>query len=282
MEIQPVPVSQTVVCQYSAYLARRLKPSSVRQYLNVIRLLHLESGYDNPCVDNWMLKSTLKGMERTLGSDVTRKEPINPEMLISIKKHLKLHELKDAMFWAVCLVLFFGTFRKSNLMPNSKGEFSAAKQFVRSDFVVAPSGDIYLTVRWSKTIQCKEREYMVKLPKLSGSLSPACAVLRAFGLVPLPPGMPAFVSDITGTPMTGKDFQKILKDKLKYCGYDTKIYSSHSFRRGSAVWAMKSGIPSEVVKYMGDWKSSAYLAYLDTVPKSMYEFYSNKFCSHLP
>ena len=39
--------------------------------------------------------------------------------------------------------------------------------------------------------------------------------------------------------------------------------SSHSFRRGGAVWLLSCKVPGEVIKVMGDWKSKAYLAYLD-------------------
>ena len=45
MAVPPVPASHTLISMYAAYLARRLKARSVRQYINVVRLLHLESGY---------------------------------------------------------------------------------------------------------------------------------------------------------------------------------------------------------------------------------------------
>lgn len=123
MGIPPVPVSAPVVAQYAAFLARRLKPSSVKQYLNIVRLMHLECNEPNPCADSWYLKSTLRGIERLKGCEVSRKHPISPEMLIAIRSVLSLSQAYDAMFWAVCLVLFFGTFRRSNLLPATKDKF---------------------------------------------------------------------------------------------------------------------------------------------------------------
>ena len=41
--IAPVPISQTDLGRYIAYLSRKLTFSSVRQYLNIVRLLHLEN-----------------------------------------------------------------------------------------------------------------------------------------------------------------------------------------------------------------------------------------------
>ncbi|KAK7089168.1 hypothetical protein V1264_024786 [Littorina saxatilis] len=52
MDIMPVPVNEQTVAQYAAYLARRLKPSSIKQYINIIRILHLESGLPHPFKDS--------------------------------------------------------------------------------------------------------------------------------------------------------------------------------------------------------------------------------------
>ena len=41
----PLPVSQETLLCYVAYLARKLSASSIPNYLNVVRLLHLEAGY---------------------------------------------------------------------------------------------------------------------------------------------------------------------------------------------------------------------------------------------
>ena len=68
---------------YSGISKERLCFSSIQQYLNIIRLLQLESGYDNPLADNWMLKSVLQGIKRVKGNSVAHKEPITPDIGIS-------------------------------------------------------------------------------------------------------------------------------------------------------------------------------------------------------
>ena len=40
LNILPVPVSNVAVAKYAAYVARRLMPSSVKQFLNIIRTVH--------------------------------------------------------------------------------------------------------------------------------------------------------------------------------------------------------------------------------------------------
>lgn len=47
-----------------SYLSRKLCFTSVRQYLNVVRILHVEAGMPNPLEGNWYVSSILKGVRR--------------------------------------------------------------------------------------------------------------------------------------------------------------------------------------------------------------------------
>jgi site-specific recombinase XerD len=38
--VQSIPVSSQTLCRYVAFLAQNMRPSSIKQYLNVIRVLH--------------------------------------------------------------------------------------------------------------------------------------------------------------------------------------------------------------------------------------------------
>ena len=82
----PVPANEKTIAMYAAYLARRLRPASVRQYLNIVRAMHLEAGLSNPLKDSWFTSSTLKGIDRVKGTAVNRKNPITPDILLRIKK----------------------------------------------------------------------------------------------------------------------------------------------------------------------------------------------------
>jgi hypothetical protein len=54
---------------------------------------------------------------------------------------------------------------------------------------------------------------------------------------------------------------------LKYClreiGVDPSRYSGHSFRRGGATFAHRLGVDPLLIKHMGDWRSDAYMRYID-------------------
>ena len=282
VNVVPVPASGDIVAQYAAFLARRLAPSSVKQYLNVVRLLHMESNFPNPCEDNWILKTTLTGIDRLLGTPTVRKTPVTPSLLLQLHSQLDMRLPLHAMFWAAALVMFFGTFRKSNLFPDKSHQFCSDKQFTRKDFVVCPDGTVLIHVKYSKTIQFKQRSYVVKLFKFNHILCPVSAINAAFLLCELDCSSPAFVQDGSGLPMDGVTFNKLFKESVKRCGKDAKNYSSHSFRRGSATWALQCGVPGEVVQQMGDWKSSCYRLYLDQLPQQVHDHYRQLFISKLP
>ena len=65
--------------------------------------------------------------------------------------------------------------------------------------------------------------------------------------------------------LTYRSFLSKLGECLSRLGFPTGMYASHSFRRGEASFAFQSGVPVELIKMLGDWKSDAVLLYL-TVP----------------
>lgn len=92
---------------YIAYLARTLKPTSINNYLNIVRIIHLESGIINPLEKNYAVNNLKKGIARQLGSPPKQMLPLTSEMLFEIRKNLCLMIPKDLAFWAACCVGFF-------------------------------------------------------------------------------------------------------------------------------------------------------------------------------
>ena len=64
LNINPVPILAMDLGPYVAYLSPKLSISSIRQYLNVVQLLHMKSGQPNPLANKWFLSSILKGLKR--------------------------------------------------------------------------------------------------------------------------------------------------------------------------------------------------------------------------
>ena len=168
LNISPTPISQLDLGRYIAFLSRRLSFCSIRQYLNVVRLIHLDSGFKNPLEQNWYVASILKGVRRVKGDSSLQKLPITLDILRAIFMKLDLKCSFERSFWTACLVAFFSFFRKSNLLVQSHILFDPLRHLCASDVEFTQEGAV-LTVRWSKVIQFKERILHIPLPRIQNS-----------------------------------------------------------------------------------------------------------------
>ena len=99
----------TLKC-YITILARSLKSTPIPGYLNIIRLIHIESGYEDPFINNFELNCLKRGVQRLKGTPPEPKLPITPDILYQIKETLCFVNPFDVAFWAACLIAFFGFF----------------------------------------------------------------------------------------------------------------------------------------------------------------------------
>lgn len=258
-----MPATSSTICRYAAYLARSLKYNSVKQYLNIIRLFHEEWNLPSPLTNNFALTCTLKGIRRHLGDAVVRKKPITPEFLQKILSNLDVSLAFDATVWAVCLSMFYGLLRKSNVLPKL---FDSSKHLRRRDVEFLPWGAL-LHIRWSKVIQFQSRIFDLPLPRLkSNAMCPVQAIFNCFQFTQgADLDGPAFVYKINGhfLPLTCEAFITRVRHCLALSGVNPSEIASHSFRRGGASFCYAIGLPTDSIKLLGDWRSSCYQSYID-------------------
>lgn len=259
----PVPATTNLLCMYAAFLARKLCFKSIKQYLNIVRILHLEWDLPSPLVDNFHLHSTLQGIKRHKGDATRRKAPMTPQMLLVLQSRLDLSKAEDAAIWAAALVMFFSLLRRSNVLPSSPSSFDTLKHLRQRDLTFTTQG-LVLKVRWSKTIQFRDRELNIPLCRLRHHpLCPTTAMFLALSFTPAaPPDGPALVlpSGSSYRPLTAGRFVEVVQHKLRQAGI-TQDIGGHSFRRGGATWAYNSGVAIDTIRQLGDWRSNAYTAY---------------------
>ena len=130
-------------------------------------------------------------------------------------------------------------------------------------------------MRWSKTIQYRNRTLLVPVP----NSAPIEQFVHAFNLVAAHDSAtlrngPAFVytSGDQIKLLTYTTFTTKLKKLLEQCGYDSSQYSGHSFRRGGATFALNCGVPGHDIKLQGDWLSNAYERYLVGYFAAVYDY----------
>lgn len=204
------------------------------------------------------------GIRRHLGDAVCRKSPITPEHLLHLLSQLDISAPGDANIWAAALVMFFAMLRRGNVLPNSTQKFDMAQHLRRQDVQFTAQG-LVLSIRATKTIQFRERELIIPIPRIHGSpMCPTQAAYQAFKLTPkVPPSGPAFV--VKDTPVQALSaglFLKKVHMALERAKVPHSNISGHSFRRGGATWAYQSGISVDTIRIIGDWKSNAYTKYI--------------------
>lgn len=250
--------------------------------------MHLECGYGNPLINNWSIDILMKGVARDLGLAVERKLPITPDLLLFLYTSLN-NSVFDRVFWAACLFLFFTFLRKSNVFPLSSNSFNPSRHLTRGDILISPKGaqdGVFARVKWSKTIQFKDRIVLSPLPLLNDHpLCPVSALITALEVFPNSPlSAPLFLvpdKSASATPLLYRQFINYLHTKLTSLGFQAKSYSGHSFRRGGASWALAQGIPKELIKVLGDWKSDAVDNYFEIQHETKLAI-SHQFSANLP
>ena len=128
-------------------------------------------------------------------------------------------------------------------------------------------GGLIVYFMYSKTVQFKQRRPFIVLPLCTEPdkrLCPVLALVRAWKVASvklikdplLPVGSGGTVVALSGTLFV--NMLKLYMSRLGLYGY-----TGHSFRRGGACHALFSGVPAEMIMAQGDWRSLAYLDYLN-------------------
>jgi hypothetical protein len=256
--------------QFTAFLAllgRTLAYNTITNYVSMgVRLFHIRHSLPYIGTDHPQVRAALAGIRRTKGDAQTQKLPITIEILRKIRNTLDLTQPNEACFWAACLVAFFCLLRKGNLTANSREGAERDTHVLRRSDVATTEGATTLKLRHTKTIQFQERVLEVVVPGLPDTnICPETALAEYLHMSREATSdilMQTRERDGKWVPYTYQEFMKNLKGALKAVGTDPDLYAGHSFRRGGATWALEIGIPIPAIKALGDWKSDAYLRYI--------------------
>lgn len=265
-KLRPFPASLDTICCFAQFLARSfISVSSITNYIQLVKSLHELMEYNFPHFNQPHLKLVLKGLTKKKAYKPRQALPVTPSILRDLFQVMDLSRPLDAVLWCAFLLGFFLFARKSNLVPPSCGKYSARKHLSRGDIKLAQEG-LMVQINWSKTIQAGERVLLIPLVAIPGSrLCPQAAFINMCRVSPADSSAPAFlVRSGTGVrTLTHASFTKHFRRLLKLAGHKPGGFSGHSFRRGGASFALKAGVSGELLRVHGDWKSLAYLKYLE-------------------
>lgn len=227
----PLPVSPEAVASYIAECTGHLKVGSIQRRLNAIAEAHKTMGLDSPTAAG-IVKNTLKGIKRTLGTAAIQKAPALTDDIRAMvgMADSGLIDLRDR---ALILLGFAGAFRCSEVVGLDIGDLD----FGRDGLTV--------TLRRSKTDQ-EGQGRKVGIPY--GSNPDTCPVrilqtwLEAVGVASGPVFLPINRhGKVRQSRLAPADVARIVKKLALRAGLDPAKYAGHSLRAGHATSAAVAG-----------------------------------------
>ncbi len=265
-QLQSWPASLDTICLFAQFLSRSFATTqAIKNYLSGVKLMHILFDLPFPHIGKPELKLVIRGLARLNPFTPRQALPITPHILLDMYQVMDIQTPLHATLWCCFLLGFYLFARKSNLVPPSRFKFDSSKHLCRRDILLARD-HLLVYIKWSKTIQNGERYLLIPLQALPGSpLCPRAAFVHMCKLLPAGGPRPAFLIPhgqglVT---LTHSSFTRHLRNILALSGHNPTGFSGHSFRRGGASFALKVGIPGELIRAHGDWRSDAYLRYLD-------------------
>ena len=118
------PGSEWTLCLFARFLADSLRPSSIKVYISAVWSLHVDQGFPNPLENCLQLQRVVRGIKRSQGFlPANPCLPISSNIFCIIYAALDLNSFDDHVFWAACLLAYFGFLRSAEFTIHSLSAF---------------------------------------------------------------------------------------------------------------------------------------------------------------
>ena len=264
-----LPASEETLMKFSAYLAKSIKHSSIKNYLAAVRHFHLRNGFSLDCKKMLRLQMVLRGIKRSQGDNIRMRLPITIHHLKLFRMMLALPATTNydtIMFWAAITLAFFGFLRLGELTCNSN--FNTDSHLMPADVTfsneIQPTPAMFVKIKESKTDPFRVGHTII----VGGTNTPLCpvAAMKQYLAIRPPQAGPLFVNSV-GKPLTKQALTLETRKLLAQAGFNASSYTGHSYRIGAATTAAAAKLPSWLIKTLGRWSSDCYERYIQ-IPSS--------------
>jgi site-specific recombinase XerD len=130
-DLPPIPAApETVAAFLAAEAARGIKPATIGRRVAAIRYAHKLAGYDDRPTSSEVVRATVHGIRRTLGTAPVRKAPATAERVVAMAA-LADADLKGVRDRAILLLGFAGAFRRAELVALDVGDLEFCESGMR-------------------------------------------------------------------------------------------------------------------------------------------------------
>ena len=281
-----LPLSEQDVLVFIHWLTfkRGVTSATINNYLSGVRQLHIAKGIDKVELRSQKISTLLDGLKnkemaekRMKGTE--KRKPITLEILRTLKNRLGESGFcgtDQRMIWTASSVMFHGAFRVHEILAKEVKSFDPAFTLLDEDVIIQMrksedrrSGEEF-EVRFRIKAPKENRAGTSEIVDVYETKSGICPI-RAFrkwdSQREKEVGQPIFRFK-DGTPLTGRKFNEILRERLRGLVPDVDtLISSHSFRAGAASMMAALGYSDEDIKAVGRWNSRSFEDYIK-VPRT--------------
>ena len=230
--LTPLPAEPATVAAFLAADAQGgTKPSTISRRVAAIRYAHKLAGFTEPPTNSELVKTTLHGIRRTLGTARDQKAPATADVLIQMLRHVPAHALIGLRDRALLALGFAGAFRRSELVALEV-----------EDITPVPDG-LRVRIRRSKTDQEGEGQE-IAIPR-GYRLRPVEALqawLAAAAITTGPIFRPVGKGDrVSPARLAAESAADIVKHYATRAGLDPRAFAGHSLRAGFLTSAAEHG-----------------------------------------
>ena len=267
-EEQRAPASDILIAPFIASLAGAYSVSTIRNYVYGVRAWHLIHGAAwrrNQDELDTILRGALQMAPKL--STRAKREPYTLAYLRALRDHLNLTDPLDAAVWAVLTVAFFSLARLGELLLNRLDGFQPGDHITPQHLTRDSDRDgrLVWVLHVPRTKTASAGEDLCFAPQEEpldpvAALQNHLAVNRPHDRGPLFSYLKPNSPQSQARPLTKRAFCTRLAQVASAAHLET--LKGHSLRIGGTLEFLLRGVPFEVVKTMGRWKSDAFQLYL--------------------
>ncbi|KAF7308081.1 hypothetical protein MKEN_01170500 [Mycena kentingensis (nom. inval.)] len=263
-EVDRAPASTDLIARFIAFAAGSYAGKTLRTYLAGVQAWHVLHGvaWRLDDLQSEVLLRAATALQPPSSSRKKRK-PYTPSILISILSQLDPTNHFDAAVAACLTVAFYSCARLGELTVRNLSDFDPSKHAKPDDIreTTDNSGNAVTSIFIPQTKAAPCGEDIIFARQLDAS-DPRAA-LDAHLRINSPPQRAHIFSyphAKTRRPLTKPAFLKRVHEAMRAAGEEP--LQGHGIRIGSTLFYLLRGVPFDVVKTMGRWKSDAFQLYL--------------------
>lgn len=255
--LQDLPLSENRILLFIGYLdLEGYAPSTITTYLSALSYVHKLKGLSDP-ISSFVVQKALLGSIKLRSSFDTRL-PITIGILNRLVNAVNTTisgAYYIALFKSMYLISFFALMRVGEVTKDSKGEVA-----LNVNQVTIFDNYATITIRKFKHNSSQQPFDLILVRQQDINICPINALINYLRLRGLSDGPLFSLPNLE--PISREFFLKNLNLNLRFCGLDTKVFKSHSFRIGGASYYAELGLSDGQIRLIGRWRSNAFLKYI--------------------